>query len=92
MTGDDDTLLSVMYTRPEIRLHNGDVTGYVIRYTGLVGGGVSQVMMVGNDTFESVISGVVAFTNYSIEVAAVNTIGTGPFSDVVYVLSGQDSE
>jgi len=38
------------------------------------------------------IPGLVAFTNYSVEVAAVNVNGTGPFSDPVYGLSGQDSE
>jgi len=90
VTGDDATL-SVMYTRPDIRFHNGDVTGYVIRYTR-VDSGVSQVMMVGNDKFESVIPELVAFTNYSVEVAAVNINGTGPFSDVVYGVTKQDSK
>ena len=87
----DDTTLSVMYTRPEIRFHNGDVTGYVVKYTRM-NSGVSQVMMVGSDTFESVIPGLVAFTNYSVEVAAVNVNGTGPFSDIVYGVTKQDSK
>jgi len=55
--------------------------------------GESQVMMVNGDITTSVISeGLVAFTNYSVEVAAVNINGTGPFSDAVIGLSGQDSE
>jgi len=84
----DPAMLSVRYRPPETSLRNGDVTGYVIRYTR-VGSGVSQ-MISGFRT--SVIPGLVAFTSYSVEVAAVNVNGTGPFSDPVTGLSGQDSE
>ena len=85
-------MLSVTYTRPLVQLHNGQLTGYVIRYTR-VDTGESQVMMVNGDITTSVISeGLVAFTNYSLEVAAVNINGTGPFSNAVIGLSGQDSE
>ena len=83
------------YRPPEGSLHNGDVTGYEIRYTR-VGSGVSQLMNVNSDSLNnfrtSVIPGLVAFTSYSVEVAAVNVNGTGPFSDPVTGLSGQDSK
>ncbi|XP_065903762.1 protein sidekick-1-like [Dysidea avara] len=59
-----------------------------------VGSGASPLITVsaGSSTGLHVenIPGLVAFTNYSVEVAAVNVNGTGPFSDVVYGLSGQD--
>ena len=84
----DPAMLSIRYRPPLASLRNGDVTGYVIRYTR-VGSGVSQ-MISGFRT--SVIPGLVAFTSYSVEVAAVNVNGTGPFSDPVTGLSGQDSE
>ena len=86
-------MLSVSYRPPEGLLRNGDVTGYEIRYTR-VGSGVSQLMNVNSDSLNnfrtSVIPGLVAFTSYSVEVAAVNVNGTGPFSDPVTGLSGQD--
>ena len=90
----DPAMLSVTYIPPEGRLRNGDVTRYVIRYIR-VGSGVlmmtiSESSSIGFRT--SVIPGLVAFTSYSVEVAAVNVNGTGPFSDVVTGLSGEDSE
>ena len=91
---DDPAMLLVMYRRPEQSLRNGQLTGFMIRYTR-VDTGESQVMNVSYidvRTVTSTISGLVAFTNYSVEVAAVNINGTGPFSDAVYGLSGQNSE
>jgi len=90
----DPAMLSVSYRPPEESLHNGDVTGYVIRYTR-VGSGVSQMIIVNSSSAglrTSVIPGLLAFTNYLVEVAAVNANGTGPFSDPVTGLSGQDSK
>ena len=91
----DPVMLSVRYKPPLRQLRNGEVTGYVIRYTR-VGSGVSQTITVdrgNNNGFRtSNITGLMAFTNYSVEVAAVNVNGTGPFSDPVTGLSGQDSE
>jgi len=92
LSGIDPAILSVSYTRPLIQLHNGELTGYMIRYTR-VNTGESQAIMVNGNITTSVISeGLVAFSNYSVEVAAVNINGTGPFSDPVIGLSGQDSE
>ena len=90
----DPAMLSVVYRPPEGRLQNGDVTGYVIRYTR-VGSGVSQMITIidiSSGFRTSVIPALVAFANYSVEVTAVNVNGTGPFSDVMYGLSGQHSE
>jgi len=83
-----------MYLRPINKLRNGDVTGYVIRYTRA--DGVSQMITVDGDDrpglHTSLITGLQAATIYTIEVAAVNINGTGPFSDPVIALSGDDSE
>ena len=94
----DPAMLSVRYRPPEASLRNGDVTKYVIRYTR-VGSDVSQMLTVNetsstsNEKFwTSVIPGLVAFTHYSVEVAAVNVNGTGPFSDAVTGLSGQNGK
>ena len=87
--GTDPAMMSVTYTRPLLQLHNGDLTGYVIRYTR-VDNDESQLMMVSGDNFTRVISGLAAFSDHSVQVAAVNINGTGSFSVPVVGLSGQD--
>jgi len=85
-------MLSVRYSRPLVEDVNGDLTGYVIRYSRVGSGEVEVMSVVNSSTLSSVISGLVAYVNYSIEVAASNINGTGPFSDPVFGLSGQDGE
>ena len=90
----DPAMLSVRYRSPEASLHNGYVTEYVIRYTR-VGSGVLQMMIVDSNSnrFQrDDLPEVEVFTSYSVQVAAINVNGTGPFSDPVMALSGQDSE
>ena len=91
LTDIDTAMLSVTYRRLGAAVRNGELTGYMINYTR-VDTDELQVMMVGGDTVALYISGLAAFTNYSVQVAAVNINGTGPFSDSVIGLSGQDSE
>ena len=87
----DPAMLSVTYSSPLLQLHNGDLTGYIIRYTR-VDTDESEMIMVNGDlaTTKVVISRLVPFVNYSVEVAAININGTGPFSVTVIGLSGQD--
>ena len=62
---------------------NGDITGYSVRY-GVQGNGSTQTVNVsGGDTTETTIFGLHSFTNYSIEVAAVNGAGTGLYSSPI---------
>ena len=64
---------------------NGDITGYSVRY-GVQGSGSTQTESVSEGaTTEATISGLTTGTNYSVEVAAVNSAGTGVYSDVVIV-------
>ena len=67
--------------------HNGPIT-YMIQYTG---GGTSDMMNVNSGTTHT-ISGLVAFVDYSVTVAAVNINGTGPFSNPMVQRSGEDGE
>ena len=62
---------------------NGDITGYSVRY-GIQGDGSTQTVSVsGGDTSESTISGLDSSTSYVIEVAAVNSAGTGTYSSPI---------
>ena len=73
---------------PVVCIHrNGDITGYSVQY-GEVGSGSTQIMPVsGGSSTETTISGLMLSTTYSIQVAAVNSAGTGPYSDAVKVES-----
>ena len=73
---------------PEID-HNGVITGYVIEYTR--SGGSSDMVTVTSGTTHT-ISGLVSFVVYLVRIAAMTSSGTGPFSDPIAELSGEDSE
>ena len=63
--------------------HNGDITGYSVRY-GVQGSGSTQTESVsGGATTEATISGLTHSTTYEIEVAAVNSAGTGVYSNSI---------
>ena len=60
--------------------HNGDITGYSVRY-GVQGSGSTQTRNVsGGDTRQTTIPGLSSSTTYSIQVAAVNSAGIGVYS------------
>ena len=70
---------------------NGPIIGYVIQYTRV---GSSDMMSVNvtNGTTHT-ISGLVAYVNYSVIVAAMTVNGTGPFSNPPVVgRSGENGE
>ena len=62
---------------------NGDITGYSVQY-GEVGSGSKQTAP-DVDVTEATISGLMSSTNYSIQVAAENSVGTGDYTDPVIV-------
>ena len=70
--------------------HNGDITGYSVQY-GVQGSaeGDRTVVMVSGDSSGGMyeISGLTPSTTYTIEVAAVNSAGTGVYSDPTSVLT-----
>ena len=83
--------LNVSWRPPTVKNHNGPIIGYMINYTRV---GSSDMMSVNvtNGTRHT-ISGLVAYVNYSVIVAAMTVNGTGPFSDPPVVgRSGEDGE
>ena len=70
---------------------NGPITGHVIQYTR-VGSSDNMSVNVTSGTTHT-ISGLVAYVNYSVTVAAMTVNGTGPFSDPPVVgRSGEDGK
>ena len=57
---------------------NGPITGYSVRY-GMKGSGSTQTETVSGAS-QTTISNLMPSTNYSFEVAAVNSVGTGNYS------------
>ena len=65
---------------------NGDITGYSVRY-GVQENGSTQIESVsGGGATQTIISGLPHSTTYTIEVAAVNSAGTGVYSTPITVL------
>ena len=65
--------------------HNGDITGYSVRY-GVQGSGSTQTESVTEGTTtEATISGLTPSTSYEIAIAAENSAGTGVYSEPLTV-------
>ena len=82
--------LMVLWQPPPIIDHNGQLVDYRIQYIGVGSSDMMSVMV--NTRTIHIISGLVAYVNYSVIVTAVNVNGTGPFSNPVVGRSGEDSE
>ena len=90
----DPTSLTVSWQLPLKISHNVPITGYVIQYKKNGSQDTvsnRQKVNVASGTTHT-ISGLVAITEYSVKVAAMNVNGTGPFSESVVGISGEDSE
>ena len=79
------TTIAVQWGAVDCIHHNGDITGYSVQY-GVVGSGSTQTMSVsGGSVTEATISSLMSSTTYSIQVAAVNSAGSGVYSDLLIV-------
>ena len=87
----DPASLMVSWQPPLEIDHNGMITVYVINYTRVGLNGTMSVNVTSGTT-QYTISGLVASTQYSVIVAAVNVNGTGSFSDAVMNMSGEPGE
>ena len=66
---------------------NGEITGYSVRYG--VQGQSTQMPVPEGDTTMTTIQNLMSSTTYSIEVAAVNSVATGPYSGPITVETPQ---
>ena len=91
----DPAMLKVTYSEVPEQHRNGDVLGYTIRYSRVddTDAKPEDITIENNSILEVNITGLVAYANYSVEVAAFdNQKANGPFSVAMYSLSGQDSK
>ena len=83
------TAINVQWEAVPCIEQNGDITGYTVRV--LETGEMERVGDVGDDVNEVTISDLTPSTTYSIQVAAVNIIDTGSYSDLI-TIDTPDSE
>ena len=62
---------------------NGVITGYIVR--ALRNGRVERTVSVGGNTSGATISGLIPSTTYGVQVAGVNSAGTGPFTSSISI-------
>ena len=77
-TSSTPTTITVQWEMVRCIYRNGEITGYSVRYSG--GGSTDTMPVMGGDNRQATISGLTPSTDYTIEVAAVNDAGTGPYS------------
>ena len=80
--------LSVVWGIVPCPHQRGPITGYRLRYSN----GTSIVNTTGEGSRQYVLTGLTPFTNYSVQVAAVNDGGTGPYSTPFTTETLQDGE
>ena len=86
----NSTAITVQWEAVNCTDRNGDITGYSVQYTG---GGSTQTISVSGDSSGGMvtISGLSPITMYLVQVAAVNSAGTGVYSEHM-MISTPDSE
>ena len=77
------TALNVQWGAVPCIEQNGDIIGYTVRV--LESGEMERVEDVGGDVNEVTISELTPSTIYSIQVAAINSEDTGPYSDLITI-------
>ena len=68
--------------------HNGHITGYLVHYEAQDSGDPQTHPTIGENY---IIKNLTSFTTYTIEIAAVNSAGTGKFSSAITAVT-QPSE
>ena len=81
--------VSVSWNEIECIERNGMITNYTVEFSSLGGSVIPGVLMVNERRF--IASGLIPFTNYTFQVAGVNSNGEGPFSDVAIIQTAEDS-
>ena len=73
--------ITVQWGPVECPDRNGDITGYSVQYGETESGSLQTISVTGGDTTSEEITGLTTSTNYTYQVAAVNSAGTGVYSD-----------
>ena len=80
--------VNISWNEIECIERNGMITNYTVEFSSLGGSVVPGVLMVNERRFTA--SGLTPFTNYTFQVAGVNSYGIGPFSNII-IETAEDS-
>ena len=81
--------INVSWNEIECIERNGMISNYSVEFSPLGGSVIPGVVMM--DERRYTVSGLTPFTNYTFQVAGVNSVSTGPLSDVVTMETLEDS-
>ena len=79
------TSITVLWQEVTCLGRNGNITGYIVRTMRT--GENDIVVEVAGDVMEATVSGLYMATEYTVQVAAMNSVGTGPYSDSLKITS-----
>ena len=82
-TSSTSTSITLRWGAVDCIHRNGDITGYSVRYMVQGSGSTQTVHVSGGRVTRTTISELESLTSYSVEVAAVNSAGTGVYSSAV---------
>ena len=74
--------ITVQWREVECLGRNGVITGYTVQV--LRNGGVEETVEVGGNVQEATVPELTPSTTNSVQVAAVNSVGTGPFTGSIF--------
>ena len=83
VAGVTSSTISVQWASVPCIHQNGDIRGYSVQYKVMGSGNTQTMNVTGGGTTQTTISGLTPSTDYSIQVAAVNSAGTGVYSNPV---------
>ena len=96
--------ITITWMKPRLEDLNGELTGYIIRVNSTVTSNtsrarvkretiyVSELHNISTNKTKYSIENLRPATEYSLEVAAVTSIGHGPFSKPIYQSTGEDGK
>ncbi len=84
------TSISLTWTEIDVSERNGVITSYIIQY----GEGTNRNILINTQSNATthLITGLKPFTQYTFTVAGVNSVNTGPFSNITIVVTAKEGE
>lgn len=82
--------LTLSWEQPSPELRNGNITTYLVSVTELLG--LDHVINITTKTTGLTVEGLSPHTTYIVQVAALNSVGMGPFSAHFLAQTAEDGE
>ena len=79
--------ITVQWGEVECLSRDGVITGYTVLV--LRNGALEGTVEIGSDVLEATVPGLTPSTTYIVQVAAVNSVGTGPFNSTCFDTEGK---